>query len=190
MAKLVLLARDILKDILRFIDQIIARLYYIEREGKTGVSLFARLDIGPRILVGPKASYKFRMGKGASVETRCVINSWIGDVELGENSNIGISSIVIGPVKIGKNCSISQNVFIAGENRIHSGTDAGLKNGVVDLRPVDIGDGVWVGSGVSILPGVRVGDGAIVGAGSVVTKDVPPGSVVAGIPAKVMGDKI
>lgn len=186
MTKLILLVRDIVKDILRFIDQIIARVYFIERESKTGVSLFARLDIGPRLLVGPKYSYKFRMGKGSSVETGCVINSWIGDVQLGANSNVGISSIIIGPVKIGENCSISQHVFIAGENRIHSGSPRGLETGVVDLRPIEIGNGVWIGSGVKVLPGVHIGDGVIVGAGSVVTKDVAPYSIVAGIPAKII----
>ncbi|KAJ0408200.1 hypothetical protein ATCC90586_003308 [Pythium insidiosum] len=57
---------------------------------------------------------------------------------------------------------------------------AGLENG----RPVTIEEDVWIGGNAIILPGVRIGRGAVVGAGSVVTKDVPPMSVVAGNPAR------
>jgi acetyltransferase-like isoleucine patch superfamily enzyme len=52
---------------------------------------------------------------------------------------------------------------------------------------VVIGDRVWVGTRAVILKGVTIGDGAIVAAGAVVTKDVPPGAIVAGMPAKVVG---
>jgi acetyltransferase-like isoleucine patch superfamily enzyme len=52
--------------------------------------------------------------------------------------------------------------------------------------PVKIGDHVWIGSRATILKGVHIGDGAIVAAGSLVTKDVPPKSMVAGVPARVI----
>ncbi|MFG0288101.1 MAG: DapH/DapD/GlmU-related protein, partial [Rhodopirellula sp. JB044] len=58
---------------------------------------------------------------------------------------------------------------------------AGLEFG----RPVRIGSNVWIGGGALILPGVTVGDDAIVGAGAVVTRDVPPGAVMVGVPARV-----
>lgn len=50
--------------------------------------------------------------------------------------------------------------------------------------PIRIGEEVWIGAGTMILPGITIGDGAIIGAGSVVTRDVPAGSRVAGIPAR------
>jgi acetyltransferase-like isoleucine patch superfamily enzyme len=53
--------------------------------------------------------------------------------------------------------------------------------------PVTIGDRVWVGTRALILKGVEIGDGAIVAAGSVVSRDVPPGTIVAGMPARVVG---
>lgn len=51
---------------------------------------------------------------------------------------------------------------------------------------VKIGNDVWLGANAIILPGVTIGDGAIIGAGAVVTKDVPPYAIVAGVPAKVL----
>jgi acetyltransferase-like isoleucine patch superfamily enzyme len=53
------------------------------------------------------------------------------------------------------------------------------------FAPVTIGEDVWLGMGAIVLPGVRIGDGSIVGAGAVVTKDVPPLTVVLGVPARV-----
>jgi maltose O-acetyltransferase len=50
--------------------------------------------------------------------------------------------------------------------------------------PIRIGNGVWIGSRATVLPGVSIGDGAVVGAGAVVTRDVPPNTLVAGVPAR------
>ena len=58
--------------------------------------------------------------------------------------------------------------------------------GACYARPVTIGDDVWVGGGVSINPGVTIGDGAVVGSGSVVTRSVPPRTIAAGVPARVI----
>ena len=60
------------------------------------------------------------------------------------------------------------------------------KRGGMFAKPVVIGNKVWLGARVTICPGVRIGEGAIVAAGAVVTKDVPPRTVVAGVPAKVI----
>ena len=57
---------------------------------------------------------------------------------------------------------------------------------VVDTKPIHICDKVWIGFNAIILKGVTIGEGAIVGAGAVVTKDVPPYTVVAGNPARVV----
>jgi maltose O-acetyltransferase len=54
--------------------------------------------------------------------------------------------------------------------------------------PIDIGDGTWIGSRVTIMPGVRVGRGAVVGAGAVVTGDVAPNTLFAGVPARFIRD--
>ena len=57
------------------------------------------------------------------------------------------------------------------------------------LAPIVIADNVWLGFGVTILQGVRIGKGAVVCAGAVVTKDIPDYSIVAGVPAKIIGTR-
>jgi galactoside O-acetyltransferase len=54
------------------------------------------------------------------------------------------------------------------------------------FKPVIIGKHVWIGANVTILPGVEIGDRAVIGAGSVVTKDIPPGAMAVGVPARVI----
>jgi acetyltransferase-like isoleucine patch superfamily enzyme len=109
-------------------------------------------------------------------------------------------------VSIGANCAINHGVFILGNAGITIGEnvvlsarcmlmDAGLspdgdfgrpETRHYDNRPIVIEDGAWIGAGSIILQGVTVGRSSIVGAGSVVTRDVPPLTIVAGNPARVV----
>ena len=103
--------------------------------------------------------------------------------------------------QIGKYCSLSWNVSIGGgEHDFHRVTTHSLlyapSYGFVDKpiynrleRKCIIGNDVWVGAGAQILRGVTVGDGAVIGAGAVVTHDVEPYSIVAGVPAKKIGQR-
>jgi acetyltransferase-like isoleucine patch superfamily enzyme len=109
-------------------------------------------------------------------------------------------------VRIGEFCGINEGVFILGHHSIDIGSwvvlsarcmliDSGLNlKGYARLdfpehvaSFVKVEDGAWIGAGAIILPGVTVGKKSIVGAGSVVTRDVPPYTVVAGNPARPIG---
>ena len=92
---------------------------------------------------------------------------------------------VMKKVSIGDHTIIAPNCFITDHTH---GTLAELR---IDeqpcvAEPVIIGRDVWLGAGVVVLPGVTIGDGAIVGAHAVVTKDVPPMGIVAGVPARLL----
>jgi acetyltransferase-like isoleucine patch superfamily enzyme len=97
--------------------------------------------------------------------------------------NRGVEIHCASSVTIGAECAIAWGVLIM-DNDAHS------INGVYGRSPITIGNHVWVGQGARILKGVSIGDGAIVGAGSVVTKDVPAATVVAGSPARAIASNV
>jgi acetyltransferase-like isoleucine patch superfamily enzyme len=89
-------------------------------------------------------------------------------------------------VTIGNYCSIAPGVrFISGgEHHIEYVTTSPFGRPAVSRGPIIVGSDVWIGANALILSGVQIGHGAVVGAGSVVTKDVRPYEIVAGVPAK------
>ena len=110
------------------------------------------------------------------------------NVRVGERFYANFDCVVLDvcPVEFGANCLLGPGV------RVYTAThplDAGERAGGLESgRPVSVGDGVWIGGRAILDPGVDVGDGAVVGSGAVVTEDVPPGVVVRGNPATVVGE--
>lgn len=113
-------------------------------------------------------------------------------IEIGDNSAIGDNSHITACnyIKIGKNVLMGKRVLITDNS--HGASMADLlsippyKRPLYSRGPVVIDDNVWIGEKASILPGVHIGYGSIIGANSVVTKDVPPYSLVGGNPARVI----
>lgn len=108
-------------------------------------------------------------------------------VEVGDRSGIGIKCELTGPIKIGNNVMMGPEVIIYTSGHKFDRTDIPMMDqGFTEYKPVTIGNDVWFGRRVIIMPGVTIGDGCVIGAGAVVTKDIPPYSVAAGVPAKVV----
>ena len=118
-----------------------------------------------------------------------------GDGFIGDNCNVGALVEIRSP-RIGNGCKIQAFVFIPEGveigNNVFIGPHVCFTNdkypkaqGEWFLAKTVVEDGVSIGANSTILPGIRIGTGSLVGAGSVVTKDVPPNSVVYGNPAKV-----
>lgn len=110
-----------------------------------------------------------------------------GRLTLGHGTNVngtGTKLLCAQEITIGRDCTFSWDVQVL-DNDFHAITVDGVEQ--PSAAPVRIGDRVWVGTRAVVLKGVTVGDGAVVAAGAVVTRDVPPGAVVAGVPAKVVG---
>lgn len=109
-----------------------------------------------------------------------------GNLELNSGYTNGYTQIVCAKsIKIGKDVAIAREVIIRD-------TDAHEIVGKEHepIKPVVIGNHVWIGAKAMIMKGVTIGEGAIVAAGAVVTKDVPPKTIVAGVPAKVIKENV
>ena len=105
-----------------------------------------------------------------------------GYIFLGNGTYLNRNTEVISAkeVAIGRKCMISWDVLIMDTSQ------HGLGDQPSDARPISIGDRVWIGARAIILPGVTIGEGAVIGAASVVTRDVPPHTVAAGNPARII----
>lgn len=87
-----------------------------------------------------------------------------------------------GGITIGDGSQIGHKVTLASLNHGIAPED----RGTLYPTPISIGKNVWIGAAATVMPGVTIGDNSIVGAGSVVTKDVPANTIVAGVPAKII----
>jgi acetyltransferase-like isoleucine patch superfamily enzyme len=131
--------------------------------------------------------YATRVGSNVDYQRALVIfgsrNVYIGN-------NVKLHDVLINAtrrVDIGDDVFFAHRVMlITGGHDFHRfGKDRQV---AINGAPIIVGKGVWVGSGAIILGGVTIGEHAVVGAGSVVTKDIPPYSVAAGVPARVLKD--
>lgn len=142
-----------------------------------------------------------KLGKGVRVFN--FVNMY--GCEVDDNSKIGAFVEIQKGVKIGKNCKISSHTFICEgvtiEDNVFVGHNVSFINdkhpratnpdGSMQTEadwhvvPTVVKKGASIGTSATILCGVTIGENAIVGAGSVVTKDVPPNSIVAGVPARI-----
>ena len=129
-----------------------------------------------------------KIGKKVVIHFRTEIRAPY-NLEIGSGCIIGDNAILDARngLILGRNVNLSSNVSIYTEQHDHS--DPYFKCTNRGKKKVTIGDRVWIGSNVIILPGVEIGEGAVCCAGCVVTKDVEPFSVVAGIPAKKVNDR-
>ena len=129
---------------------------------------------------------KFSLGNYSVVESFACINNAVGDVLIGDYTRIGLHNTIIGPVRIGNHVNLAQGITVTALNHNFDDTNKRIDEQGVSTNAVTIEDDVWIGANVVVLPGVTIGTHCVVAAGAVVTKDVPPHSLVAGVPAKVI----
>lgn len=176
--------RDMAKDMYLAAIQIYTRLFCIEREIPSSISLKARLDVVPRATNHER--HRLSLGKHSLIEANSVVCTWHGDVKIRDGVIIGIGSVVIGPVRFGENSACSQHCFIGGQSHHYEDiTKNFLKQGY-ETKEIIIQHDVWIGSNSVVLCGVKIGNNSVIGGGSVVTEDIPPYSVAVGNPAKVI----
>jgi acetyltransferase-like isoleucine patch superfamily enzyme len=153
--------------------------------------LRARATISPSARVQWGAEIEF--GRGTVVKAFAVIQSSGGRVRFGRQCAIssfvhvstGAGDVVAGDyVRIAPNCTL-----VGGTKAVHARNVLIKDQPESDLQGIWIGDDVLIGAGVVILPGSRIERGAVIGAGSVVSGSIPEYAIVAGAPARVIGQR-
>ena len=129
---------------------------------------------------------RFSLGDYSVIESFSCVNNAVGDVVIGHHTRIGLHNTVIGPVTIGNHVNLAQGITVTALNHNFSDTSKRIDQQGVSTTPVTIGDDIWIGANAVILPGVTIGNHSVVAAGAVVTKDVPPYTLVGGVPARII----
>jgi acetyltransferase-like isoleucine patch superfamily enzyme len=153
-----------------------------------------RVRFGADVFVSPEAALIAEPGR---------------EVVVGDGCRIGAHAFLHGPLTLGARVGVNPRVTIeGGAAGVEIGDDVRIASGVaifafdhgvapgrlvreqpVRSRGIRIGSDVWIGANAGITDGVAVGDHAVVAMGAVVTRDVPPWAIVAGVPARVIGDR-
>lgn len=140
---------------------------------KNGLNFGTDVSVGRSTLIRPSSYYGGEIGVGL----------WVGDrSSFGAGCFIGCS----GEIRLGNDVMLGPGVKLFSENHAFADTARTIKSQGVERSYLIVGDDTWIGSGATITAGVTIGSGAVVAAGSVVTRDVPDGAVVAGVPAKIL----
>jgi acetyltransferase-like isoleucine patch superfamily enzyme len=167
-----------------------------------------------------KHAYQLSTGKNTILEDNVFINALSEDgIILGDNVTIARDGILFctgviaqkgkgisigngtgisarayfsgqGGITIGAECIFGPEVKIFSENHNYGDPTQTIKAQGVNRKGVIIGDNCWIGGGVSILDGVIIGKGCVIAAGSVVNRSIPENSIAAGVPAKVIKNRI
>jgi acetyltransferase-like isoleucine patch superfamily enzyme len=164
---------------------------HIKAKGNLIVEDYA--EVQGMSLHGLQFGHRVSVGKFASIRPGDYYGKHLGEgLAIGDNSNIGAYSYVgcSGFISIGRNVMISPRVSLYAENHVFEDTDRPMKEQGVRRGKIVIEDDCWIAANAIILSNVTVGRGSIVAAGSVVTKDVPPYSIVAGSPAQVIKSRL
>ena len=140
-----------------------------------------------------------RGGKNISFGADATIMDYVhlyaiaGKLEIGNNFSANIGTIAVanqGIIKIGSNVLLGPYVVLRAADHAFDRLDLPIANQGHRSGIIEIEDDVWVGAHCTITRDVRIGRGSVVGAGAVVTKDVPPYSIVGGVPAKFIKSRL
>lgn len=128
------------------------------------------------------------VGRGTVIKDYARICPRAGFIKIGDLCSINSFCVLLGygGITIGSQVRVAAHTSIIAFNHNFDDAEQTIHHQGYNAKGVVIEDNVWIGTGVRILDGVTIGTGAVIGAGSVVTKDIAPYSIAAGVPAKVI----
>ena len=148
------------------------------------------VERGVRLWVDTEESH-ITIGDNSYLSADCILNTFDGWITMGNHCSVNSYAVLYGQggLQIGNDVRIAPQVMIMPTNHIFKNRHVPIwKQGLQGIG-ITIEDDVWLGAGAIVLDGVTIGRGSVIGAGTVVTKDVPPYSVVVGVPGKVVGKR-
>lgn len=184
---------------IKFLRGSVRRLFLKEAHGMLLVGKGVRISHGKHIHCGKNVKFEdyseihglcsegLNFGDYVTISRGVMIrpSSYYGGdygigLTMGEHSSIGPYGYIgcSGKITIGKNVMFGPKCSLFAENHNFSDTEVSIKSQGVNQKGITIEDDCWIGSNVTILDGVTIGKGSVIGAGTLVTKDVPAGSVV------------
>jgi acetyltransferase-like isoleucine patch superfamily enzyme len=155
-------------------------------------------SVHPTTRIRPTGSGTVTLGERVWLSRDCEIETETR-VEIGPRTTVQRRCTINGTTRVGADCIFAPDVFVSSGTHpfreiahltIREQERRLAREGKSVDRPVWIQDDCWIGTHAVVAPGVTIGKGSVIGANSVVTKDVPPYSVVAGIPARVIGQRL
>ena len=159
-----------------------------------------KLDIGAKTVIGSFVAMECMSRKGISIGSQSTIDQSavlrasgvirnLGEgIVIGHRTSIGAYNVILGQggVYIGDDCLLGPHVTVVSENHVFDKPEVAIRDQGEVREATRIGNNVWIGAGAIVLAGATIGDGAVIAAGAVVRGDVPEGTVVGGVPARVL----
>lgn len=164
---------------------------------KSRIELGKGVTLGQGVMIEGLSRNGVHIGKGTSIGAHSIImptsvmrNLGTG-CRIGRNSGLGQYCFIGcgGGVTIGDNVIMGQYISFHTERHLSEKLDIPIMDQGVERTPIVIEDDVWVGVKATFLPGAHVGHGSIVAAGAVVRSEIPPYSIVGGVPARIIGSR-
>jgi acetyltransferase-like isoleucine patch superfamily enzyme len=166
----------------------------VELRNRTFIQLGKGVTLGRNVVIDGLSREGVEVGAGVSIgpytviEASGTITNLGKGIRIGAHSGIGGFSFIggAGGVVIGENVIMGQWVSFHPENHNHDSLDLPIRLQGVNRKGIVVGDDCWIGAKVTFLDGAQVGKGCVIAAGAVVRGEIPPYSIAAGVPAKVI----
>ncbi|RYE59975.1 MAG: hypothetical protein EOO82_03805, partial [Oxalobacteraceae bacterium] len=146
-----------------------------------------------RIYIGARG--RVLLGRGVMLGRNVHLQTGGGCIEIGDRTSVQDNCRLYGDVSLGAGCILAPNVYASSGNHTFDHLPhlpIAVQEAMVSQpsQPISIGDDCWVGVNAVIMAGISIANGAVIGAGAVVTRDVLPYAIVAGVPARQIGKRL
>lgn len=147
---------------------------------------------GHAVLDAKGAGSRIRLGSSVLVGSSTIFSCASASIAVGDDVSIGPHCYIragISPITLGSGVTIGSHTVVISGSPSYERLDIPMKQQVGSAEGINVGNDVWIGVGARIVDGVRVGSGSVIGAGAVVLDDVSERTIVAGVPARVIGTR-